>query len=362
MISTMRARLQLTLAGVFFLLVGLAHAYPRQDIIVVGSSTVYPFISFVAEYFGVASRYNAPRVESTGTGGGFKYFCQGLGLAYPDINNASRAIKQSEIDLCAQNGIRDIFEINIGLDGLVLVAAPNSDLISLDLNQIYLALARWLPDEENGQMIDNPHQHYSDISPNLPHIPIRVLGPPPTSGTRDSFVELVLESSCKQSKFLQSLHTSNPAEFKKYCRSIRSDGAFIEAGENDNLILRKVADSTDGTLGITGFSYYAQNTDLVRALHINGVAANRVSILSGKYAIARPLFVYIKLAHIELIPGLVDFVDLLLEDFIVGPKGQLVRMGLVTPEALILADIRQAWQGFKERPRGLRFDLLPTPE
>ena len=330
----------------------------RKDIIIVGSSTVYPFTSFVAEYFGLTSQYPAPRVESTGTGGGFKYFCSGAGLAYPDINNASRAIKPSEVELCRRNGVERLLEITIGLDSIVVAARRDSPLANMSLDEVYAALARWLPDADSGAVVENPHRLYSDINPDYPALPIRVLGPPPTSGTRDAFVELVLERACVRHASMAALRKSAPQDFKRYCLSMREDGAFIEAGENDNLILRKVSEGESGTLGLIGFSFYIQNRDIVKAVRVDGIAPSRSSILSRRYPISRPLFVYLKSAHIDLVPGLASFVDLFLSDFIIGANAQLGGLGLITPGARALERMRQSWERDKrelmQAPAGAR--------
>ncbi|MCA8836389.1 MAG: substrate-binding domain-containing protein [Proteobacteria bacterium] len=321
----------------------------RRDIIIVGSSTVYPFSSFVAEYFGLSSPYSSARVESTGTGGGFKFFCQGVGLAYPDINNASRAIKNSEIELCRKNGVRRILELTIGRDSIVLVVRRGSRPHSMSIAQIYQALARWLPDPVSGVMTDNPHRYYSDISPSLPKYPIRVLGPPPTSGTRDSFVELVMEKACLAQPVIAELKKSDVRAYAKYCRTVREDGAYIEAGENDNLILRKVADGEQGTLGITGFNFYIQNRDTVSAVTIDGISPTRASVMAGRYPVSRPLFIYVKSEHIDMIPGLEEFIDLFLSDFITGAQGQLGDLGLITPGKKLLDSMRENWQLEKQK-------------
>ena len=234
----------------------------------------------------------------------------------------------------------------------------------MSIRDIYLALARWIPDPHSGEIVENGHRLYSDINPKYPPLPIRVLGPPPTSGTRDAFVELVLEKACSGFAMMAELKKSDPDSFDKHCLTMREDGVFIEAGENDNLILRKVADGEDGTLGITGLSFYLQNRDIVKAIKVDGIAPSRNTVLAGLYPISRPLFIYLKSDHIDLIPGLADFVDLFLSDFIIGRNGQLGELGLVTPGDKALATMRRGWN--KDKREIFKLDMrqqqqMPAP-
>ena len=209
-------------------------------------------------------------------------------------------------------------------------------------------------------MIDNPHRYYSDISPALPKYPIRVLGPPPTSGTRDAFVELVMEKACLAQPTIAELKKSDAKAFAKYCRTVREDGAYIEAGENDNLILRKVADGEQGTLGITGFNFYIQNRDTVSAVTIDGISPTRATVMAGRYPVSRPLFIYVKSEHIDMIPGLEEFIDLFLSDFITGAQGQLGELGLITPGKKLLDSMRESWQ--LEKQKVLKLSGIPQPQ
>jgi len=286
----------------------------RDQITVVGSSTVYPFTAAVAEQFGRAGKFKTPKVESTGTGGGIKLFCNGIGPQHPDVANASRAMKKSEFETCAKNGVTDILEIKIGFDGLTIAENKTGALSALTKKQVYLALAKTIP--VNGQMVANPNKTWKDVDASLPATKIEVLGPPPTSGTRDSFLELFMEAGCD-------------LENKKACHAIREDGAFVEAGENDNLIAQKLA-ANKNALGIFGYSFLEENTDKLKGLKIDGIAPSFETISSAKYTAARPLFVYIKKQHIGVIPGLKEFANEYVSDKAIGEEGYLSDRGLVS--------------------------------
>jgi len=286
----------------------------RDQITVVGSSTVYPFTAAVAEQFGRAGKFKTPKVESTGTGGGIKLFCNGIGPQHPDVANASRAMKKSEFETCAKNGVTDILEIKIGFDGLTIAENKTGALSALTKKQVYLALAKTIP--VNGQMVANPNKTWKDVDASLPAIKIEVLGPPPTSGTRDSFLELFMEAGCD-------------LENKKACHAIREDGAFIEAGENDNLISQKLA-ANKISIGVFGYSFLEENTDKLKGLKIDGIAPSFETISSAKYTAARPLFVYIKKQHIGVIPGLKEFANEYVSDKAIGEEGYLSDRGLVS--------------------------------
>jgi len=286
-------------------------AIARENIHIVGSSTVFPFAAAVAERFASKFNFPAPVVESTGTGGGFKLFCKGLNEDSPDITTASRQIKTSEIELCNTNGVTEIKEILIGYDGIVLANSKNSYKFDLTLEQIWLALAKDIPDE-SGILIPNPNKTWQDIDPNLPDIKIIVYGPPPTSGTRDSFIELVMDQGCL---------TTGDA-----CKMIREDGAYIEAGENDSLLVQKLQQD-DEVLGIFGYSFLDQNSDVIQGSHINGVEPNFDTIRDSSYVISRPLFIYYK-GQSNII-GLSDFIKEFESEAAIGEDGYLVDKGLV---------------------------------
>ena len=300
-----------------------AAAEARDQIRIVGSSTVFPFSAAVAEQFGRTTEFKTPVVESTGTGGGFKLFCAGIGVDYPDISNASRAIKASEIENCAAHGITDITEVKIGYDGIVVANARSAPAYDLTVAQLWLALAKEVP--VNGQLVTNPFRRWSDIDPSLPDAPIEVFGPPPTSGTRDAFVELVMDAGCAAFPEIESLDGDAR---KAACQTMREDGAFIEAGENDNLIVQKL-EANPAALGIFGFSFLDQNADKVRGNAIAGVIPSFEAIADGTYPVSRPLFFYVKNAHVDLIPGIREFVAEFMSERASGEDGYLADKGLI---------------------------------
>ena len=299
----------------------------RDTIRIVGSSTVYPFTTIVAEQFGKKTDLPTPIVESTGTGGGIKMFCEGTGEDTPDAVNASRPIKESELETCKANGVT-VTELKIGYDAIVLAMAKEHADMALTTKQIYNALAKYVIVE--GQFVDNPVKTWSDLDPSLPNEKIEVLGPPPTSGTRDSFVELVLERECK-SAIKEAGLTVTPDDEKKYCKSVREDGAYVEAGENDNLIVQKLQ-ANPAALGIFGFSFLEENASTLKGATINGVVPEYDTIKQGDYAISRPLFVYFKNEHFELVPDLKKFMEEYQSGDAIGEDGYLVEKGLISLE------------------------------
>ncbi|OOE81409.1 phosphate ABC transporter substrate-binding protein [Salinivibrio sp. PR6] len=306
---------------------GSATAANRDYISIVGSSTVYPFATVVAERFGRTSQYSVPKIESTGSGGGLKLFCAGVGENTPDITNASRKIKSSEIDRCKSNGVDDIVEIKIGYDGIALANSKMSQQYDLSLKEIYTALAKTVPDG-NGNFVDNPNETWKDVNPSLPNTKIEVLGPPPTSGTRDAFVELAMEAGCAEYPEVAALEDSNEDKFKAICHGMREDGAFIEAGENDNLIVQKLEANPDA-LGIFGYSFLEQNADKVQGSKIAGVEPTFDAIGSGDYPVSRSLYFYVKKAHEDVIPGLKDYVTAFTAEDAIGNMGYLADRGLI---------------------------------
>jgi phosphate transport system substrate-binding protein len=308
-------------------------ALARDQIRIVGSSTVYPFTTAVAEQFGKSGAGKTPVVESTGTGGGMKLFCAGVGEGHPDLTNASRAMKKSEFEECQKNGVKDIVEIKVGIDGLTIAQSKAGPPLKVSMQQVFLALAAQVPDKD-GKLIDNPHKNWSDIDPSLPNVKIEVLGPPPTSGTRDSFHELFMEAGAKKIDSLKDLQKDAKA-FEKVWKSIRKDGAYVEAGENDNVIVQKL-EANKNAFGIFGYSFLEENTAKLRGVPIDGVDANYDSISSGKYKGARPLFVYVKKQHIGVVPGIDKFVAEYTSNKALSKDGYLARKGLV---ALPKADL-----------------------
>jgi len=289
----------------------------------VGSSTVYPFAKMVAERVARANpRLGTPIVESTGTGAGFKLFCAGVGERFPDVSNASRRMKASEAKLCAANGVNQITEIQVGLDGLAAATARSSELSSLTQRDIYMAIAK----TPYGK--PNKAKTWKDVNGKLPAIPIRVYGPPPTSGTRDSLVELFMTPPCEANPSMAAMKKANEAKFKAICGGVREDGAFIQAGENDNLIVQKIA-ATPNTVGIFGYSFLEENASKVKGIAINGVQPTYATISSFKYPGARPLFIYVKNAHARAIPAIRAFVAEFTKESAMGPKGYLSSHGLI---------------------------------
>jgi phosphate transport system substrate-binding protein len=304
-----------------------AGAAARDQIRIVGSSTVYPFTTAVAEQFGKSGAGKTPVVESTGTGGGMKLFCAGIGVGHPDMTNASRAIKKGEFEDCQKNGVKDVVELKVGIDGLVLAQSKSGSGLSLTMAQIFLALAEQVPGPD-GKLIANPNKTWSDVDQSLPNIKIEVLGPPPTSGTRDSFHELFLEVGAKSLPALKDMQKNDAKGFEKLWKSIRKDGSYVEAGENDNVIVQKL-ESNKNAVGIFGYSFLEENLAKLRGVSIDGVVPDYDTISSGKYKGARPLFVYVKKQHAGVIPGMEKFVAEYVSAKAMSKDGYLARRGLV---------------------------------
>lgn len=300
----------------------------RDYVYIVGSSTVYPFATVVAERFGRGTDFKTPKVESTGSGGGLKLFCDGVGVDYPDIANSSRAIKQSELDNCAANGVDEVIEVKIGYDGIVIAHAIDADPVALTRRNIFLALAKNVPGAEAGSLVGNPHKTWADVNPELPAIRIEVLGPPPTSGTRDAFVELAMEGGCQSIPWVKALEDEDSERYKTICHTIREDGAFVEAGENDNLIVQKL-NANPSAFGIFGFSFLDQNAEKVKAATIDGVVPTFEAIANGDYPVSRPLYFYAKKSHVDVIPGLRGFLREFTSERAWGEEGYLSERGLI---------------------------------
>ncbi|MCQ3830141.1 PstS family phosphate ABC transporter substrate-binding protein [Microbulbifer elongatus] len=300
----------------------------RDHISIVGSSTVYPFTTVVAERFSRATQFKTPVVESTGTGGGMKLFCQGVGESTADITGASRRIKQSELDMCNDNGV-DVVEVQIGFDGIVLANAKTSAPFELTRKDIFLALAKDVPNPDGSEtLVANPYKTWKDVNPTLPATKIEVLGPPPTSGTRDAFAELAMEGGCKKFDWIAAKKSSDKNAYKAICHNVREDGAYVEAGENDNLIVNKLVASPNA-LGIFGFSFLDQNADKVRGSVIEGQEPTFESIADNSYPVSRPLFVYVKKAHVDVVPGIKQFLAELTNDRAWGEEGYLADKGMI---------------------------------
>lgn len=320
----------LLVAALVFVVVastGVVNAQSARDYIsIVGSSTVYPFATVVAEQFGKTTHYKTPKIESTGSGGGLKLFCAGVGVEHPDITNASRRIKKSEYEKCLANGVTEIVEVKIGYDGIVLANSNKAKPMKLTRKDIFLALAKNVPDPKGRErVVPNPYRTWKDVNRSLPDIKIEVLGPPPTSGTRDAFVELVMEEAAESYPWIK---TKDKKAFRAIADAIREDGAYIEAGENDNLIVQKL-DANPNAVGIFGFSFLDQNTDKIQGSFVDGVQPTFEAIASGEYPVSRPLFFYVKKAHIGVIPGMEGYLAEFTSEKAWGPDGYLADKGLI---------------------------------
>ena len=331
--------------------IAFAGVASAREIKIVGSSTVFPYTQAVAEEFAQKGG-TAPTVESTGTGGGMKIFCQGIGEAHPDITGASRAMTSSERALCEKNGVKDITEILLGYDGLSVANARKGNKMDVTKEQLYQALAAKVP--VDGNLVANPYKKWSDIDKSLPDVAIIAYGPPPTSGTRDAFVELVFHYVCKQGKLpywkakAEEMRSDKKAFKKMYkaeCTAMRTDGPFIEAGENDNLIVQRL-DADPNAVGIFGYSFLFENQDKLQPLSIGGAEPSMETIASGDYAISRPLYIYIKNPHRKAIKGMDNFIKEYVSDEAMGADGYLSERGLVVlDEAKLRATQKAALDG-----------------
>lgn len=300
----------------------------RGYVYIVGSSTVYPFATVVAERFGRGGEFKTPKVESTGSGGGLKLFCAGVGVDHPDIANSSRAIKNSEVEACAKNGVTEIVAVKIGYDGIVIANAIGGPAVDLGRADIFKALAREVPGKVDGELVANPYKTWADVNSALPAVNIEVLGPPPTSGTRDAFVELAMEAGCSSVPWIKALKSSDKDRFRAVCHTIREDGAFVEAGENDNLIVQKL-EANPNAFGIFGFSFLDQNKEKVKGAKVDGVTPTFDAIADGAYPVSRPLYFYAKKAHVDVIPGLRGYLREFTSERAWGEEGYLSDRGLI---------------------------------
>lgn len=302
-------------------------AEARDQIRIVGSSTVFPFSTAVAEQFGKTTKFKTPVVESTGSGGGLKLFCAGVGAQHPDMTNASRRIKKSEVERCAKNGVTDVVEIKVGYDGIVMANSKAAPQMKITRKQIFLALAKDIPNGE-GKLIPNPHKTWKDVDASLPDVKIEVLGPPPTSGTRDAFAELGLEGGCKKFGWIKAMKKQDKKKYKAVCHSIREDGAYVEAGENDVLIVRKL-EANPNAFGVFGYSFLDQNADKIQGSIVDGKSPTFEAIAEGAYPVSRPLYFYVKKAHVGSIPGMKEYVAEFTSDKAFGDEGYLTDKGLI---------------------------------
>lgn len=318
------------------MLIGVAMvsgAQARDQIEIVGSSTVFPFATAVAEQFGRTSKFKTPVVESTGSGGGLKLFCAGIGLEHPDITNASRRIKGKEFKNCQAKGI-DITEIVVGFDGIVLANAKGAPQLNLTRQQIYLATAKMVPNPDKPcqsnwcEPVKNPYVKWSDIDASLPDVKIEILGPPPTSGTRDAFQELAMSEGANKFPHMKKLKKADKSMWKKLTRTVREDGAWIDAGENDNLMVQKLS-ANPKAVGVFGFSFLDQNSDRLKGAIVEGIEPNFENIADGKYGISRSLYFYIKQAHVGTVPGISEYVAEFTSEKAFSEDGYLVDKGLI---------------------------------
>lgn len=301
-------------------------AQERDQIRIVGSSTVYPFASYVVEEFGATTEYPTPTIESTGSGGGMRLFCQGVGAGTPDITNASRRMKVSEFDRCQDNGVTKITEAMIGSDGIVLAQSNTNDDFNVTREQILLAVADKVP--EDGKLVDNPHDNWSDIHSSLPDREIEILGPPTTSGTRDAFEELAMAAVSEEAGY--------PGEYT----DVRSDGAYVDSGENDNLIVKRIQENK-AAIGVFGYSFLEENRDSIKAINVNGVEPTTENISKEDYPIARSLWFYVKNAHEgDVVAGVDGYISLFMDDLMIGPNGLLIGEGLIP----LNDETRSKWQ------------------
>jgi phosphate transport system substrate-binding protein len=310
--------------------IAIVGAGPGRDYInIVGSSTVYPFATVVAEQFGKTTQFKTPKIESTGSGGGLKLFCAGVGVEHPDITNASRRIKQSEYETCAANGVKEIVEVKIGYDGIVLASSKKAAPLKLTRKDIFLALAKDVPDPNGDEkVVPNPYKTWKEVNPALPDKSIEVLGPPPTSGTRDAFTELAMEDGANHFAWIKALSKADKKKYQAIAHSVREDGAYIEAGENDNLIVQKL-EANPNALGIFGFSFLDQNTDKIHGSYVDGVQPAFEAIADGKYSLSRPLFFYVKKAHVGVIPGIQEYLNEFTSEKAWGADGYLAEKGMI---------------------------------
>lgn len=295
----------------------VASVQARDQIRIVGSSTVYPFTSYTAEEFGAVTGNPTPVVESTGTGGGMKIFCSGAGLDTPDFTNASRAMKESEYDICKSNGVTNIIGMKVGFDGIAIAQSKENPKMNLTLEQIFLALAAEVPSKDGKSLVANPYKTWNEIDPSLPKRAIKMIGAPSTSGTRDSFDEMVMQHVAKKNKLYP----------KKY-KNIRTDGAFIPGGENDNLIVAKLAQDKDA-MGYFGYSFLEENHDKIQGVSLGGIEPTADTIANGKYPVSRSMFIYMKGEHIGQVKGMEEFIELYSSSQMIGPKGVLKSIGLI---------------------------------
>ena len=331
----------LALASLSF--VGVAQAQAARDYVtLVGSSTVFPFASTVAEHFGKTNvKFKTPKVESTGTGGGFKLFCGGVGVQYPDISNASRRVKASELEACAQNGVKDVVEVKIGYDGITIATKKGAPAYKLTRKDLYLAVAKQVPDPKDpNTLVANPYKNWNQINPALPNVVIQIFGPAPNHGTRDAFAELVMQNGCEQYAWIKALKDIDEKRYARVCTQVREDGVWTDVSEDYALVVGKLTGNPNA-LAVFTFSYLDQNADKLAAATVEGKAPKFETIADGSYPISRPLFLYVKKAHVSVIPGIKEFIAEFVSDKAMGADGYLAERGLIALKAAELAKVRK---------------------
>ena len=304
-----------------FILALSSTTFANDQLRAVGSSTVYPFASYVAEELGSLTKYKTPIIESTGTGGGMKLFCKGEALNTPSITNASRPIKAKELKLCKTNQVNAITEIKIGYDGISVANSKKAKQLKFTKRDLALALLSLVPNKDKTKLITNPYKKWSDINPSLPNTKIAIYGPPTSSGTRDALEEMLLQ------KFTKKITLYKQAGYKKYSH-IRQDGFYVPSGENDNLIIQKITKNKNA-IGIFGYSFLQENQDQIIGISIDGILPSAKNIMNGSYVLARSLFFYIKNAHLKKVPSLKSFINMFLSEDMIGEKGGLSEIGLI---------------------------------
>ncbi len=326
----------LMMAAAIFGLGFVSQAEARDQIRIVGSSTVYPFSSYVAEELGATTKFKTPVVESTGSGGGMKLFCAGDGMDTPDFTNASRRMKAKEFKLCHENGVKDITEVVVGYDGIALAQSKHAKAMNLTRKQILMAVAAEVPSKDGSHLISNPYKYWNEIDSALPHRKIVFYGPPTSSGTRDAFEDLTMKAIAKKMDVYTKLYHADKKKNKKYKKyhTIRQDGVYVPSGENDNLIVQKLTKDKDA-IGIFGYSYLAENADRIGAITVAGVAPSPESVQDGSYKLSRSLYFYIKKSHIGKVPGMKDYVEMFTSEQMIGDNGSCTDIGLIAlPEKM----------------------------
>jgi len=318
------------------LLVAANVAQASEQIHIVGSSTVYPFSSYVAEELGATTKFKTPVVESTGSGGGMKLFCAGNGMDTPDITNASRRMKDKEYATCQKNGVKYITEVVVGYDGIALAQSKDAAPLNLTRKQILLAVAAEVPNKAGTALIANPYRFWNEIDASLPHRKITFYGPPTSSGTRDAFEDLTMKAVAKKMDVYTNLYKADKKANKKYKKyhEVRQDGVYVPSGENDNLIVQKLTKDAEA-LGIFGYSYLAENADRIAAATVAGVAPSPTAVQDGSYKLSRSLYFYIKKSHMDKVPGMKEYINLFTSEQMIGDDGACTEIGLIAlPEAM----------------------------